>query len=138
MIFFGRLGNASAEEVEIAISQLKRNRTTASDALSAEMLMTEPEENIHILTTPLACRTHNEIPRPGSWSGLMAILLPKVQAAAQCKDFRPITLVPVLMKFYCRILLNRLVILRPRGSLTMVLGAGKGTLPWTWYRPSGR
>ena len=37
----------------------------------------------------------------------MAILLPKAQAASQCKDFRPITLVPVLVKLYCRILLNK-------------------------------
>ena len=79
----------SVEEVRVAISQLKRHRTTSSDMLSAEMIATLSEENIHILTDLLTSRIRNEIPRPDSWSSLMAILLPKVQAAPQCNDFRP-------------------------------------------------
>ena len=116
----------SVEEVRVAISQLKRNRTTSSDMLSAEMIATLSDENIHILTDLLTSRIRNETPRPDSWSTLMAILLPKVQAASQCKDFRPITLIPVLMKLSCRILLNKTCDVLTQGQSDNGFGCRKG------------
>ena len=94
------------EETERATKALKDNKAAALDEISAELLKHGGPSTIGALTS-LMNSSWKEKCVPDDWRKAV-IKLPKKGDISDCNNWRGITLLSVLGKVFCLIILNRL------------------------------
>ena len=102
-------GPFSVEEVSLAISKLKRNKTCHDDGCVSEMIQALPDEGVTHLTELLNDVYLGKSKPPDSWAQITVILLPKVAQAHTWPMFRPIAILPCLVKLWDAMLLSRIL-----------------------------
>eukprot|EP00972_Heterocapsa_arctica_P048216 7110096-Heterocapsa_arctica.AAC.1 len=96
------------EEVRVALESLNDNKSCAEDLIVSEMLKALDDRNLHLLSTAFTFRARRLAVAPEAWHHLVTTLFPKVPRAEQPGQFRPICLLPALMKAYLKLLFIRM------------------------------
>jgi hypothetical protein len=96
------------EEVERALRILKNGRTGAEDGLVAEMLKTGSRTLIEALTAFFNDILQNDLDTPDTWKKVKLKVIFKKGDPELPKNYRPISIIPVLAKLYSTILYNRM------------------------------
>ena len=96
------------EEVERALRKLKSGRTGADDGLVAEMVKTKHEGLTEVLVEFFDSILKNSIESPDSWRSTKMKVIFKKGDVQLPKNYRPISIIPVLAKLYSTILYQRL------------------------------
>jgi len=93
--------------VRVAIQELRRKKSCASDHLVAEMLQELDDDVLTVLADMFKQRLLNVGPcsEDTAWDENAVQLLKKKGFAHRVRDFRPITVLPVLFKVYSRVIL---------------------------------
>ena len=95
-------------EVEQALKRLKNNKTGADDGLVAEMLKTGHRPLLQLIArlfTDILC---HEMEAPSAWKLSRLKLLFKSGDPLEPKNYRPITVIPVLSKLFSVVLYGRI------------------------------
>ena len=98
----------SPEEVADVLKKMKNNKTAAEDGLVAEMLKAGGDallQTIADIFTELLC---NRMGTPESWRRSRLTVLFKAGDRQVPKNYRPITIIPVLSKLYSMVILQRI------------------------------
>ena len=114
------------EEVRAALKDMKGNKTAAEDGLVAEMLKAGGQSLIETLAdvfTELLC---DRLEMPGTWRKSRLTVLFKTGDRQMPKNYRPITIIPVLSKLYSMILLRKIYVLIDGGQIDTQFGKRKG------------
>ena len=94
-------------EVKEAIKRLKNGKTPGQDQIQTEMLKADSITSEAELT-----KLFNKILQkeqvPSSWKKGMIIKIPKKGDIRECKNWRGVTVLPVISKIFGRILINRI------------------------------
>ena len=98
----------TVEEVKQSLGMLKNNRTGAEDGLVAEMLKTGHAGLIQALATLFNDILQDTMPTPDTWKCVKLKLIFKKGDPEMPKNYRPISIIPVLAKLYSTILYQRL------------------------------
>ena len=100
-------GRIRLEEVVKAIEQLKNYKAPGEDGLFPEMFKVE-EDGLAFVLKKLFSEIWVTGIVPTKWKNGVIIRFPKKGDLSDCSNWRGITLSPVALKFFSRILLNRL------------------------------
>ncbi len=73
--------------------------STGPEGVSIHMLQLAPCCVLELLLEVFVARLHGELSTV-NWTTALVTLIPKVSRATSCKDFRPISVLPVLFKIY--------------------------------------
>jgi hypothetical protein len=96
------------EEVEKALRGLKNGRTGSDDGLVAEMLKTAHRGLIEVLVLFFNDILQEGLDTPDSWKKVKVKVIFKKGDPELPKNYRPISIIPVLAKVYSTILYNRI------------------------------
>ena len=100
-------GDFILEEVAKAIRQLKNNKAPGEDQIFPEMFKVEDDKVPRALV-----RLFNKIKEnghlPSEWKNGVIVKVPKKGNLSECGNWRGITLSPIALKIFCRVLLNRM------------------------------
>ena len=96
------------EEVEKALRGLKNGRTGSDDGLVAEMLKTAHQGLIEVLVLFFNDILQEVLDTPDSWKKVKVKVIFKKGDPELPKNYRPISIIPVLAKVYSTILYNRI------------------------------
>ena len=101
------VGNIRLEEVQKAIDQIKNNKAPGEDGIFPEMFKVDVEELKSFLTKLFnSIWVKGEI--PNEWKQGVIVKIPKKGDLSECGNWRGITLSPIALKIFCKILLNRM------------------------------
>ena len=96
------------EEVYLAIKQLKNYKSPGMDGIAPEMLKAD-EIQMPAMITELSRHIWRDEVTPDEWKNTGIIIkIPKKGDLRDCGNWRGITLSPVVMKVFSRIILNRI------------------------------
>ena len=98
----------ASEEVTAALKRLKKGKTGAEDGLVAEMLLTEHGslvDTIACLFSNLLC---DRLEHPGTCKMSKKIILFRRGDAREPKNYRPISIIPVMAKLFSAVLCGRI------------------------------
>ena len=95
-------------EVRVAIKRLKRGKAPGEDNITTAVLQDGGEPIIKALTQ-LSNRCLSDGRVPSSWKSASVVLIHKKGDTADIKNYRPISLLPVIYKVFSHILLQRML-----------------------------
>jgi len=95
------------EEVREAVKSLKSGKSPGEDGIDAQMLTAGGETTVRALHQVLS-EIWDKEQAPVEWHTGLIVRLPKKGDLGDCNNWRGITLLPVTLKVFCKILLNRL------------------------------
>ncbi|CAE8643178.1 unnamed protein product [Polarella glacialis] len=110
----GRLDGAivditiSALEVWDVFNNLRLNKAGGADGIAAEMLLQLPWGTVEAIAAEFTRVVNGDSELPADWSCAFVVLIEKVKSASVISDFRPISLISVLLKALMRVALNRI------------------------------
>ena len=95
-------------EVEASIKRLKRNKTPGEDNITGGILQDGGDAMIQILTDLFnTCLHHQLVPK--AWKNALVVLIHKKGNTSDIKNYRPISLLPIMYKVFSNILLQRMI-----------------------------
>ena len=95
-------------EVEASIKRLKRNKAPGEDNITRGILQDGGDAMIQILTDLFnTCLHHQQVPKP--WKNALVVLIHKKGNTSNIKNYRPISLLPIMYKVFSNILLQRMI-----------------------------
>ena len=95
-------------EVRVAIKRLKRGKAPGEDNITTAVLQ-DGEEPIIKALTQLFNRCLSDRRVPSSWKNASVVLIHKKGDTADIRNYRPISLLPVIYKVFSHILLQRML-----------------------------
>ena len=95
-------------EVRVAIKRLKRGKAPGEDNITTAVLLDGGELIIKALTQ-LFNRCLSDGRAPSSWKNASVVLIHKKGDTADIKNYRSISLLPVIYKVFSHILLQRML-----------------------------
>ena len=98
----------SAEEVREALRRMKNGKTAASDGLVAEMLKTGHRGLLDAIATFFTGILSGKLEAPCHWKAVQLKLIFKGGDATLPKNYRPISIIPVMAKLFSTILYTRM------------------------------
>jgi hypothetical protein len=98
----------TVEEITSGLKRLRRRKTGADDGLVAEMLQTGHEGLYEVLAKFFTELLSNRLQYPESWKFAKLSVIFKSGEADNPKNYRPITIIPVMAKLFSSILYNRI------------------------------
>ena len=97
-----------SSEVRDAIKKMKRDKAPGEDNITANILKDGGEPIVETLTKFFnRCLTEGRV--PSSWRNASVVILHKKGDTADIKNYRPISLLPVMYKVFSHILLRRIL-----------------------------
>ncbi|KAK3517624.1 hypothetical protein QTP70_013436 [Hemibagrus guttatus] len=102
------MGDIRVEEVKAAIHKMKNGKAPGEDGMCPEMLKAEEEETPLVLQCVLQDIWEKER-CPDIWKIGTIIKLPKKGDLGDCNNWRGITLLSLMSKVFCRIILQRII-----------------------------
>ncbi|KAK3545686.1 hypothetical protein QTP70_010891 [Hemibagrus guttatus] len=102
------MGDIRVEEVKAAIHKMKNGKAPGEDGVCPEMLKAEEEETPLVLQCVLQDIWEKER-CPDIWRIGTIIKLPKKGDLGDCNNWRGITLLSLMSKVFCRIILQRII-----------------------------
>ena len=100
-------GCITVEEVETAIRQLKNNKAPGEDGVFPEMYKVD-ENKLPLVLTNLFNKIKESGILPSEWKNGVIVKIPKKGDLSECGNWRGITLSPIALKIFCKVLLNRM------------------------------
>ena len=95
-------------EVEASIKRLKRNKAPGEDNITGGILQDGGDAMIQILTDLFnTCLHHQLVPK--AWKNALVVLIHKKGNTSDIKNYRPISLLPIMYKVFSNILLQRMI-----------------------------
>ena len=95
-------------EVEVSIKRLKRNKAPGEDNITGGILQDGGDAMIQILTDLFnTCLHHQQVPK--AWKNDLVVLIHKKGNTSDNKNYRPISLLPIMYKVFSNILLQRMI-----------------------------
>ena len=95
-------------EVEASIKRLKRNKAPGEDNITGGILQDGGDAMIQILTDLFnTCLHHQQVPK--AWKNALVVLIHKKGNTSDFKNYRPISLLPIMYKVFSNILLQRMI-----------------------------
>ena len=101
------IGNIRSEEVQKAVDQLKNNKAPGEDGIFPEMFKAG-EERLKNYLTKLFNNIWVTREIPSEWKQGVIVKIPKKGDLSECGNWRGITLSPIALKVFCKVLLNRM------------------------------
>ena len=98
----------SAEEVREALKRMKNGKTAAADGLVAEMLKTGHWGLLDAIATFFTGILSGRLEAPCHWKAVQLKLIFKGGDATLPKNYRPISIIPVMAKVFSTILYTRM------------------------------
>lgn len=100
--------NILPSEVKAAINRLKRDKAPGEDNITAGLLQDGGEPVIRELTRLFnRCLTEGKVPH--NWKNATVVIIHKKGDKADIKNYRPISLLPIIYKTFSHILLKRML-----------------------------
>ena len=97
----------SLQEIKAAIKSMKSNKAPGVDRISAEMLKADPALSAQMLHQ-LFYNIWDTATFPADWMQGILIKVPKKGDLAECDNWRGITLLCVVLKVLCKVILERI------------------------------
>ena len=95
-------------EVEASTKRLKRNKALGEDNITGGILQDGVDAMIQILTDLfITCLHHQQVPK--AWKNALVVLIHKKGNTSDIKNYRPISLLPIMYKVFSNILLERMI-----------------------------
>ena len=95
-------------EVEASIKRLKRNKPPGEDNITGGILQDGGDAMIQILTDLFnTCLYHQQIPK--AWKNALVVLIHRKGNTSDIKNYRPISLLPIMYKVFSNFLLQRMI-----------------------------
>ena len=102
----------SEEEIQTAVTQLRKRKASGADGISAEWLMLGGAETIRWLASLFSSIWASES-IPSDWLDHLIVPLHKKGSRSECDNYRGIALLSIPSKVFARVLLNRI---KPRAE----------------------
>ena len=95
-------------EVEASIKRLKHNKAPGEDNITGGILQDGGDARIQILTDLFnTCLHHQQVPK--AWKNALVVLMHMKGNTSDIKNYRPITLLPIMCKVFSNIFLQRMI-----------------------------
>lgn len=98
----------TASEITAALKRMRNKRTGADDGLVAEMLKAASEDLVEVVAECFTDILSGSMDPPADWKVARLSILFKKGDANQPKNYRPISIIPVMAKLYSIVLYNRM------------------------------
>ena len=96
------------EEVEVSLKRLDRNKAPGDDNITGGMLLDGGATIVSLLTKLYnQCLQLRQVPK--TWQNAVMVLLHKKGNTSDIKNYRPISLLPIIYKVFSHILLKRIL-----------------------------
>ena len=100
-------GEITLEEVEKATGQLKNNKAPREDRVFPEMFKTD-EDRLPLILVMLLNKIKENGVIPSKWKNGVIVKIPMKKGLSDFGNWWGITLSPIALKIFCKVLLNRI------------------------------